>query len=85
VFENKALKRIFGPMTEVTRERRVLDNKELHFVFFHKMFRVMKSRRMRWVGNMACMGMRNAHEILVRKPEGKRPLGGPGVDTRILK
>jgi hypothetical protein len=36
---------------------------------------VIKSRRMRWVGHVECMGeMRNAHNILVGKPEGKRPL-----------
>jgi hypothetical protein len=32
------------------------------------------SRRMRWVGYVACMGkMVNAYEILVGKPEGTRP------------
>jgi hypothetical protein len=35
-------------------------------------------RRMRWMGHAACMGeMRNSYKILVRKPEGKRPLGRP--------
>jgi hypothetical protein len=38
--------------------------------------RVIKSRRMRWVGHIACMGaMGNPYKILVRKSEGKRPLG----------
>jgi hypothetical protein len=38
--------------------------------------RVIKSRRMRWVGHVAHMGeMRNAYKILVGKSEGKRPLG----------
>jgi len=33
---------------------------------------------MRWVGHVAQMGqMRNAYNILVGKPEGKRPLGRP--------
>jgi hypothetical protein len=37
----------------------------------------MKSRRMRWAGNV-CMGVkRNAYRLLVGKPEGKRPLGRP--------
>jgi hypothetical protein len=37
---------------------------------------MIKSRRMRWVGHVACMAVkRNTCEILVRKPEGKRPLG----------
>jgi hypothetical protein len=36
----------------------------------------MKSRRMRWNRHVARMGeMRNAYKILMRKPEGKRPLG----------
>jgi hypothetical protein len=36
--------------------------------------RIIKSRRKRWVGQVACMGeMRNAYQILVRKLERKRP------------
>jgi hypothetical protein len=39
---------------------------------------VIKSRRMRWVEHVACMGgMRNAYKILGRKPEGKRPVRRP--------
>jgi hypothetical protein len=39
---------------------------------------MIKSRRMRWVGHVACMGKkRNAYRILVGKPEGKRPLARP--------
>jgi hypothetical protein len=38
---------------------------------------VIKSRRMVWVDHVAHMGeVQNAHKILVRKPEGKRLLGG---------
>jgi hypothetical protein len=37
--------------------------------------RMVKSRRMRWAGHVACVGeMRNAHKILVENPEGTRPL-----------
>jgi hypothetical protein len=40
--------------------------------------RMIKSRRMRWAGHVAQMGeRRNAYRILVRKPEGRRPLGRP--------
>ena len=40
--------------------------------------RSLKSRRLRWAGHVACMELsRNADRILVRKPEGKRPLGKP--------
>jgi len=34
--------------------------------------RVIKSRRMRWAGHVACMGeWRGAYRMLVGKPEGK--------------
>ena len=40
--------------------------------------RVVKSRRMRWAGNVAHMGEnRGVHRVLVGKPEGKRLLGRP--------
>jgi hypothetical protein len=40
--------------------------------------RIIKSRRMRWAGHVARMGeKRNACRLLVGKPEGRRPLGGP--------
>jgi hypothetical protein len=39
---------------------------------------MMKSRRMKWAGHVASMGvMRNECKILVGKHEGKRPLGRP--------
>jgi len=41
-------------------------------------FRVIKSRRMRWAGHVARMlEKRGIYRVLVRKPEGKRPLGRP--------
>jgi len=40
--------------------------------------RMIKSRRMRWVRHVACMGERmGADRVLVGKPDGKRPLGRP--------
>jgi hypothetical protein len=40
--------------------------------------RIIKSRRMKWAGDVARMGeKRNAYGLLVGKPEGKRPLGRP--------
>jgi hypothetical protein len=40
--------------------------------------RIIKSRRTRWAGHVARMGKkRNSYRLLVRKPEGKRPLGRP--------
>jgi hypothetical protein len=39
---------------------------------------MIKSKKMRWAGNIAHMGAkRNAYRLLVGKPEGKRPLGRP--------
>jgi hypothetical protein len=39
--------------------------------------RIIKSRRMRWVGHVVRMEKRNAYRLLVGKPDGKRPLGRP--------
>ena len=37
---------------------------------------MVKSRRMRWAGHVACVGDgRVVHRVLVGKPEGNRPLG----------
>jgi hypothetical protein len=78
VFENRVLRRIFGPKRdEVTGGWRKLHNEEPHNLFSSpSIIRMIKSRRMRWAGNAARMG-RSAYRILVGKPEGKRPLGRP--------
>jgi hypothetical protein len=75
VFENRFLRGIFRPKRdEVTGEWRKLHNEELHN-FSHPQISLGRSRRMRWVGHVACMGEeRNLYEVLVGKPEGKRPL-----------
>jgi len=40
--------------------------------------RVIKSRRMRWAGHVACMGeRRGVHSVLVGKTEGNIPRGRP--------
>jgi len=40
---------------------------------------------MRWAGHVARVGeSRGAHRVLVGKPEGKKPLGNPGVGGRII-
>jgi hypothetical protein len=53
------------------------NNEELHnFYFSPSVIKMIKSRGMRWTGHVAQMGdKRNAYEILVGKPEGKRPWG----------
>jgi hypothetical protein len=80
VFENRVLRRIFGPKRdEVMGEWRKLHNEELCDLYSSpSIIRIIKLRRMRWVGHVARMGdKRNAYRLLVGKPEGKRPLGRP--------
>jgi hypothetical protein len=72
------LRRIFGTRRhEVTGEWRKLYNQELNDLYTSpKTVRVIKSRSMRWAGHVACMGKRRGiYRILVRKTEGRRPLG----------
>jgi hypothetical protein len=78
VFENRVLRRIFGPKRdEMAGGWRKLHNEELHNLYSSpSVIRIIKSRRMRWAGNVARMGeRRNAYRILVGIPEGKRLLG----------
>ena len=80
MFENRVLRGLFGrKRDEVTGEWRKLHNEELNDLYCSpNIVRVIKSRRMRWVGHVACMGERRSlYRVLVRKPEGKRPLGRP--------
>jgi hypothetical protein len=80
VFENRVLRRIFGPKRdEVTGEWRKLHNGELNDLYSSPyIVRVIKSRRMGWAGHVARMGEgRGMHRVLVGKPEGKKPLGRP--------
>jgi hypothetical protein len=80
VFENRVLRRVFGPKRdEVTREWRKLHNEELNDLYsLPNIVRVVKLRRMRWAGYVAHMGDdKGVHRVLVGKPEGKRPLGRP--------
>jgi hypothetical protein len=57
VFENRVLRRIFGPKREEDRSRRKLHNDELHSLYSSpNIVRVIKSRRMRWAGHVARMG-----------------------------
>jgi hypothetical protein len=80
VFENRVLRRIFGPRRDgVMGGWRKLHNDELHNMYSSpSIMRIVKSRRMRWAGNVARMGAKkNVYRLLVGKPEGKRPLGRP--------
>jgi hypothetical protein len=74
------LRRIFRPeRDEVTRGWRRLHNEELHNLYSSpNIIRMIKSRRIRWAGNVVRMGeTSNVYRIWVGKPEGKRPLERP--------
>ena len=80
MFENRVLRRVFGPERDVvTGEWRKLHNEECSDLYaLPNIVWVVKLRRMRWVGHVAHVGEgRGVHRVLVGKPEGKRPLGRP--------
>jgi hypothetical protein len=81
VFENRVLRKIFGQKREeVTGEWRKLNNKVLRDLYsLPSIIRIMNSRRrMRLAGHVELMGeKRNAYRLLVRKPEGRRPVRRP--------
>jgi hypothetical protein len=80
VFENRALRGIFGPKgDEVIGGSRKLHNEELHNLYCSQsIIGMIKSRRMRWARHVARIGAKgNAYKILMGNPEGKKPLGRP--------
>ena len=80
MFENRVLRRIFGPKrNEVTGEWRKLHKEELNNLYSSpNIVRVIKSRRMRWAGHVARMGEgRGVYRVLVGKPQGRRTVGRP--------
>jgi len=64
---------------EVTGEWRKLHKEDLSDLYsLPNIVRVVKSRKMRWAGHVARMGVgRGVHRVLVGKPGGKRPFGRP--------
>jgi len=58
VYENRMLRRIFGPKrNEVTGDWRKLHNEEFNDLYSSpNIVWVIKSRRMRWAGHVACTG-----------------------------
>jgi hypothetical protein len=57
VFENRVLRKIFGPKREEDGSWRKLHNNELHSLYSSpNIVRVIKSKRMRWAGHVALKG-----------------------------
>jgi hypothetical protein len=80
VFENRVLRRVFGPKRdEVMGGWRKLHNEKLHDLYSSpSIIRIIKSRSMRWARHIARMEeKRNAYRLLVGKLEGKKLLGRP--------
>jgi hypothetical protein len=80
VFGNRLLRSILGPKRdEVTGEWKKFHNEELNDLYSSPtIVRVIKSRRMKWAGNVSRIGEgRVVYRVLVGKPEGKRSLGRP--------
>jgi hypothetical protein len=74
VFENRVLRRIFGPeRDELTGEWRKLYNEELRDLYSSpSISTIIKSTRFRWAGRVARMeGKRNVYRLLAGKPEGR--------------
>jgi hypothetical protein len=80
VFENRVVRRTFGPKRdEVTEEWRKLHNEELNDLYSSpNIVWVIKSRIKGWAEHVARMGeRRGVNKVLVEKPEGKNPLERP--------
>jgi hypothetical protein len=84
VFENRALRRIFGPKRdEVTRGWRKLHNETLHKLYSSPdIITMTKSRRKGHVAGMR--HMMNACRVLMAKPEAKRPLRNQDIGRWII-
>jgi hypothetical protein len=74
VFEDRLQRKIFGPTwDEVTGDK--LHNEESNDLCSSpNIFRVIKPRRMRWVGHVACTGeKKGGYRVIVGRPEAQRP------------
>jgi hypothetical protein len=82
VFENRVLRRIFGGK----RRWRKVHNEECHDLYTSpNILWVIKLRRIKWVGHVACMGRRKACTGFCWGNLGERDhLGVPGLDWKII-
>jgi hypothetical protein len=74
MFENRVLRRIFGPKREeVTGVWRKLHNEELHNLYYSpNIIRKIKSSMMKWAGHVARMGEKNVVEDIGGNARRKR-------------
>ena len=87
VFENRLLRRIFGPKRDgVTGEWRKLHSEELNDLYSTpNIIRLIKSRRAGWAGHVASKGeRRGVYRVLAGQLRGRDHLEGQGVDRRII-
>jgi PAS domain-containing protein len=90
VFENRVLRRIFGSKRgEVTGEWRKLLDEELNDLYsFPNIIRVIKLRRVRWVGHVVRMGeRRGAYRVLMTELRDQREINhleDPDVDGKVI-
>jgi hypothetical protein len=86
LFENRVLRRIFGPKRdEATGERRKLHNEGFHDLYSSpNIIRIIKARRIRWAGHVERMEKRNAYRLLVGKPEEDHDVDGWTILEWIL-
>jgi hypothetical protein len=77
IFENRVLRKTFGPKREEGGSWIKLHNNELNSLYSSpNIVRVIKSRRTRWAGHVARMWEgRGVYRVLVGRPEGKGLLG----------
>jgi hypothetical protein len=86
VFENRVLRRIFGPeKDEVTGEWRKLHSEELHNLNSSpNIIRQIKSRRMKWEGHVARMGEEiTVYKVWWETPKERDHSEVRGVDGRM--
>jgi hypothetical protein len=87
VFENRVLRRIFGPKRyKVTGEWRKLHNEELYDLYCTpNIFRVLESRTMRWAGDVACIReKRDVYMVWWGTLRGRVSLGDPRLDEKLI-
>jgi len=78
VFENRMLRRTFGPKREEDESWRKLHNDKLHSLYSSpNIVRVIKSKRMRWAGHVTRMEEGSVCRVLFGRLEKKRPMGRP--------